>query len=113
METQGARVKSDRAGAWPPFMVLLKCICLVLGSLLSPFPVLTQGLTHVCLYLGVSLSQLNHGGQAQDHSATCTGSHSQAVNPALPGPRATSVHVVMDQQGQSRWHINCKVLCQP
>lgn len=55
MEAQGARVKSDRAGAWPPFLVLLKCICSVLASLLSPLLLLTQFLMHVytrvCHYL--------------------------------------------------------------
>lgn len=47
MDTQGAGINSDRAGVWPPFLMWLKFLCSVLGSLLSPLPVLTQCLMHI------------------------------------------------------------------
>lgn len=43
MDTLGARVKSDRDGAWPLFLVLLKFLC----SMLSPIHVPTQCSVHV------------------------------------------------------------------
>lgn len=45
MDTQGVRVRSDRAGSWSPFLVLLKFLGPVLGSMLFQLPVLTLTLT--------------------------------------------------------------------